>query len=191
MGRIVNIRGTSGSGKSTIARTFLSHLPHVPVKDAAGKVKGYKVDASAAGLNQPLFIVGRYESACGGGDTLRDEAEAVELCSSAQPLGHVLLERMLTSGSGPKGLYASSFLGSGNITYAILDTPLDVCLTRVMDRRAERGEVKPFNPQNTISKHGQTHRAAELLTQAGEDVRLVDHTDAFKAVLAIYKEAEQ
>lgn len=191
MNKIVNIRGTSGSGKSTIARTFLDHLPHEPLPDSTGKVKGYKVDATAAGLAQPLFIVGRYESACGGGDTLRNEEEAAHLCATAQEQGHVLLERMLTSGSGPKGLFASTFLGTGKITYAVLDTPLDVCLERVMARRTERGDERPFNSENTKNKHVQTHRAAQKLKDVGEDVRLIDHTDAFKAVLGIYKEAEK
>lgn len=191
MNRIINIRGTSGSGKSTIARTFLEHLPHEPLPDSTGKVKGYRVDATAAGLTQPLFIVGRYDSACGGGDTLRSEEEAAQLCDFAQQQGHVLLERMLTSGSGPKGQFASTFLGTGKITYAIMDTPLEVCLERVMGRRAERGDDRPFNPENTVGKYHGSHRAAEKLKTAGEDVRLIDHTDAFKQVLAIYLEAEQ
>jgi ABC-type dipeptide/oligopeptide/nickel transport system ATPase component len=191
MGKIVNIRGTSGSGKSTIARTFLDNLPHEPLPDATGKVKGYRVDATAAGLKEPLYIVGRYESACGGGDTLKSENEAATLCATAQPNGHVLLERMLTSGSGPKGEFASTFLGTGKITYAILDTPLDVCLERVLARRTEREDARPFNPENTNNKYRQTHRAATMLRDAGEDVRDIDHTDAFKAVLRIYLESEK
>ena len=191
MNKIINLRGTSGSGKSTVARTFLDHLPHEPLSDSTGKVKGYKVNATAAGLTQPLFIVGRYESACGGGDTLRSEEEASELCAKAQLSGHVLFERMLTSGSGPKGQFASTFLGTGKITYAVLDTPLDVCLERVMARRVERGDDRPFNSENTRNKHVQAHRAAEKLKDAGEDVRLIDHTNAFKEVLGIYKEAEK
>lgn len=191
MPKIINLRGTSGSGKSTVAKTFIDNHPHSEVRDPnTNKVIGYKVDASAVGLTKPVFIVGRYDTACGGGDTLKDEEDAVHKCETAQQYGHVLMERMLTSGSGPKGKFASSFAGTGKIVYAILDTPLETCLERVMKRRESRGETKPFNPENTINKYRQTRRAASMLYDAEEDVRSIDHTNAFQQVVDIMKESD-
>lgn len=191
MGKIINIRGTSGSGKSTVAREFLQRYPNEPLLDAKNKVLGYRVDLSSEGVQEPLYVVGRYTSPCGGGDTLRDEADAVAKCAAAQHLGHVLMERMLTSGSGPKGQFASAFAENPDIIYAVLDTPLEVCLERVVQRRAAEGNTKPFKPDNTVSKWYQTRRAAALLFDEGKDVRSLPYTDAFNTVLSYLKEAEQ
>jgi hypothetical protein len=66
-----------------------------------------------------------------------------------------------------------------------------VCIERVKKRRDDRGETKPFNPANTEAKYKQVHRAKVLLENEKCDVRMIDHTNAFKEVLAIYREAEQ
>jgi ABC-type dipeptide/oligopeptide/nickel transport system ATPase component len=191
MNKIVNLRGTSGSGKTSVAKTFLDHLPNTPLKDATGKVKGYHVDATAAGIAAPLFILGRYDTACGGCDTIATQQEAADLAVKAWSSGgHVLMEGLLASAVGIKGAIPATLEPTGAAVYAILDTPLHVCLERVKKRRDDRGETKPFNPANTEAKYKQVHRAKVLLENEKCDVRMIDHTNAFKEVLAIYREAE-
>lgn len=192
MAKIVNIRGTSGSGKSTVARAFLDNYPRQELKDADGKIKGYRVDLTSEGLNNPLFILGRYTTACGGLDTINTQQEAADLAVKAWSSGgHVLMEGLLTSAAGPKGAVPITLKPTGSAIYAVLDTPLDTCLERVMKRREARGDTRPFNPTNTEAKYSQVFSAATLLHNDGDKVITLDHQNAFKQVLNIYLEDEQ
>jgi GTPase SAR1 family protein len=69
---IINIRGTSGSGKSTLVKRYLDEHNHEPVLGQLGpwkkaKVIGYRCTAWT-GL--PVYIIGRYETQCGGCDSM-------------------------------------------------------------------------------------------------------------------------
>lgn len=73
--KVINIRGTSGSGKSTLIKWLLEEFEHVPVMLQVGpwkkpRIGGYLIyppsDSSAA----PTFLVGSYETKCGGCDSM-------------------------------------------------------------------------------------------------------------------------
>lgn len=186
---IVNLRGTSGSGKSTVAFTLLKNFPHEELKDSAGKIKAYRIQA---GLKHPIYLMGKYTTKCGGADTIPTQADAAERCVFAwESGGHVLIEGLLASAAGPAGALTIAIHNTGAARFAILDTPLETCLERVQKRRDERGDERPFNPKNTTDKYKQTHDTAKALSKLGYDVRNVDHTRAFEDVLAIFKEAER
>lgn len=189
---ICNLRGTSGSGKSTVAFTLLKNYPNEELKGSDGKVKGYRVDASEAGVKAPIYIIGRYTTACGGLDTVPTQLDAAERCVKAwQSGGHVLAEGLLASAAGPKGALTAGIQETGAAVFAILDTPFELCVERVLGRRAARGDERPFNPKNTNDKYTQTHSTAKALRAAGGyDVRDIRHTHAFKDVLAIFQDAE-
>ena len=189
---IVNIRGTSGSGKSTIAFEFLKRFPHEELTGKDGKIKGYRLNTSSAGLEYDIFILGKYTTVCGGLDACPTQAEAGELATKAHALGgHVLAEGLLASAAGPKGALTEAIHQTGSAVFAILDTPLQVCLDRVRSRRLAKGNEKPFNEKNTRDKYTQTHSTAKTLKKLGYDVRPIDHTKAFDDVMAIFQEAEK
>lgn len=188
---IVNIRGTSGSGKSTIAFEFLKRFPSEELTGKDGKIKGYRVNTSSAGLSYDVFILGKYTTACGGLDACPTQAEAGELATKAYEMGgHVLAEGLLASAAGPKGAFTDAIYQTGAAVFAVLDTPLQTCLDRVRARRLAKGNDKPFNEKNTRDKYTQVHSTAKALHAIGYDVRAIDHTNAFEEVMNIFREAE-
>ena len=190
--QIVNIRGCNGSGKTTIVRRFLDRLPAQPLGGKPDRPAGYTVDASAWGISVPVFVVGSYENTCGGTDGINTQEEIAERVVKARALGHVLVEGLLMSKSSAGG-HVAPILKEYDAIFAFLDTPWEVCLERVLQRRAAAGNEKAFNPDKTMrSAYEQCHRSAELLTLAGGyDVRWLDHTDAVGGVVVYLQGAEQ
>lgn len=190
--QIVNIRGCNGSGKTTIVRRFLTKLPTQPIGGKAGRPAGYRVDATGWGVTTPVYVVGSYENACGGADGIKTQEEIAERVVKAVAYGHVLVEGLLMSKSSDKGHVAPVLRDHGAI-FAFLDTPWDVCLERVLGRRAEAGNDKPFDPEKTMrTAYEQCHRSYELLTEAGGyDVRWLDWRDPVTGVVGYLREAEQ
>ena len=190
--QIVNIRGCNGSGKTTIVRRFLDRLPAQPLGGKPGRPAGYTVDASAWGISVPVFVVGSYENTCGGTDGINTQEEIAERVVKARALGHVLVEGLLMSKSSAGG-HVAPILKEYDAIFAFLDTPWEVCLERVLQRRAAAGNEKAFDPDKTMrSAYEQCHRSAELLTLAGGyDVRWLDHTDAVGGVVVYLQGAEQ
>jgi len=190
--QIVNIRGCNGSGKTTIVRRFLGKLFTEPLGGKPGRPAGYRVDATPWGIRAPIFVVGSYENACGGADGINTQEEIVDRVKKAYPLGHVLVEGLLMSKSSDGGVTAPALRDMGAI-FSFLDTPWDVCLERVLNRRAAAGNDKPFDPEKTMrSAYAQCHRSYELLTAAGGyDVRWLDWQDPITHVVNYLKEVEK
>ena len=189
--KIVSLRGTSGSGKSTVAFTMFDKFPREEIVGGDGKVKGYIVDASSAGIKYPIYVLGKYTTQCGGCDQIPTQQEAADRAVHYHQSGHVLAEGLLASAAGPKGAFTDAIYQTGAAIFAILDTPLQVCLDRVRARRAAKGNNKPFNEKNTRDKWTQVHSTAKALHTLGYDVRPIDHTQAFEDVMEIFRSAER
>jgi len=193
MNVILSLRGTSGSGKTTVARKFLTDYPTKTLPDPNKPKKhwGYQVDLSTEGITQPLYVIGSYQNTCGGTDGISTQEEIAERALAAHPRGHVLLEGLLLSKVGPGAITTQMLKPTGSYVAAILDTPLATCLQRVQDRRNARGEDKPFNPKNTISAHKSTYDACVNLHKVGGvKIITIDHTDAFNETLEVIRKAE-
>lgn len=190
--QIVNIRGCNGSGKTTTVRRFLDRLPVQPLGGRPDRPAGYRVDATAWGLQLPVFVVGSYENTCGGTDGIKTQEEIVDRVSKAYNHGHVLVEGLLMSKSSAGGVTAPALKERGAI-FAFLDTPWETCLERVLARRAAAGNDKPFDPEKTMrSAYEQCHRSYELLSEAGGyDVRWLNWRDPVTGVMRYLLEAEQ
>lgn len=188
--QIVNVRGPSGSGKTTVARRFLQ-LPHEVLKGADGKIKGYCINAFSEGLQVPIYLVGSYANTCGGLDGIKTQEEIAERIVKAQQFGHVLAEGLLTSKSSHGG-HVAPILREHGAVFAFLDTPYQVCLERVLARRAEAGNTKEFDPtKSLISGYECCKRSAELLTlQGGYNVHYLPYQDPYPRVLNYFLQAE-
>lgn len=147
---ILNIRGTSGSGKSWIVYELMKlcgATEQLHDADGAdhGKVIGYSL------FDNKLGVVGRYETACGGCDTIKTQDEIrsrVEIFATLHD--HVLFEGLLVSQIYQR--YADMAREHGEeFKFLCLDTPLDVCIARVEVRRLVAGNSKPFNPNNSLT----------------------------------------
>ena len=186
---IVNIRGCNGSGKTTIVREFIKYLPC----EVLGKPKkpwGYRLDATGAGLARPIMVVGSYVNACGGADGISNQLEIAERTIQASQFGHVLMEGLLVSKSSDKGVVAP-MLKEHNAIFGFLDTPWDVCLERVLTRRAAAGNDKPFDPEKTMRDvYKGCHRSYELLTAGGCDTRWIPYKSAISTVTRWLRESE-
>lgn len=190
--KIVNLRGTSGSGKSTVAFTMLKQFPHQELKGSDGKIKGYSIDASSYGVKSPIYLLGKYTTVCGGCDQITTQQEAADRAIKAwESGGHVLMEGLLASAAGTGGAVTKTISETGEAVFAILDTPLEVCIERVKNRRLARGDERPFNTKNTNDKYTQTHSTAKALVNAGLDVRYINHMDSFSEVMNIFLQAEK
>lgn len=186
---ILRIAGTFGSGKTTAMRGFFNY-PHT-VLMSGKKIAGYQVDASSAGITQPIFVVGKYDNTCGGTDAIKTQAEIAEKILKAHPHGHVLYEGALVSASGLAGQVTQAIHPTGCDVYAFLDTPQDLCVERVKGRRLAAGNDKEFDPKNLIDKFESVVNCYKNLRKEGSyDVRLIDHTDPHPALVEIIKEYE-
>jgi len=189
---ILSLRGTSGSGKTTVARKFLTDFPCKTLTvEGMRKHWGYEVDLSGQGLKAPLYVIGSYENTCGGTDGINTQEEIAERALSAFSRGHVLLEGLLLSKVGPKAITTTMLRPTQAYVAAYIDTPLEECLRRVERRRLDRGDDRPFNPENTISAFKSTLAACTNLHEmGGVKVITVDHTNAFQETLNIFIRAE-
>lgn len=160
---IIQIRGTSGSGKSTAMRRWM---------ETAGPWEGQLVD----GRKKPLFysnakdvvVLGHYDSQCGGCDTIGSAAAVNELIGKvAGGTFHgnerkIVCEGLLLS----EDTKWSSQMDDLRVIY--LTTPLDRCLRQIESRREEKGKAtKPLNVDNTTRRFAVIERSRVKLMELG------------------------
>lgn len=191
---IINVRGTSGSGKSTIVRNAMDLFSwRGPVH-----VKGRKQPLGYwLGPNQEewaLGVPGHYETACGGCDTLKGYDQAFELVEhAALSARHVLFEGVLISEEYRRTVdLAERFSLNVPIVQEVLviqlTTPIDTCLGSIRSRREARGDVRELNPANTTNRVGTIERTCERLRRAGVTVEQHDRDSAMARVREILSE---
>lgn len=175
--QVVSIRGTHGSGKSTIVKKILDKYPHVPKFYNPEDKRPYGYEVTLSPLKR-LFVVGPYHTACGGCDAVQPYSDIWPMVHSANVAGmHVLFEGALVSssyGSIGHAMHALQESGAADCTFAFLDTPLVTCLDRIAARRAAKGNLEPVNPHNTASKFDNVLRTKDQMRRLGSLVRIVD-----------------
>lgn len=188
---IHNLKGTSGSGKSYIARALMAALEAAgwtrnPVfRDGRKKPIAYEFAPSdPAGI--PVAVLGHYETPCGGCDTIHNMADVFELVRRYHDSRYnvffegviVGVDFRLTHQLHKDGL---------PLRVILLDTPIETCVASVNDRRAARakpGQIpEPLDPKNTLAKFRASKGACERLTREGADVRILDRAGALELVL--------
>jgi predicted kinase len=129
---IVSIRGTSGSGKSTLVRDVMSLYPQksrIMIKDRARPI-GYLL----SGRERTLFVVGHYETACGGCDTIPVVDDIYDMVRRAHEEGHnVLFEGLIISAEYKR--MAALHSDGLPLEVLVLDTPIEECLAGINARR--------------------------------------------------------
>ena len=154
--RVINIRGTNGSGKTTLVRSLMTDEPdEVPVEIGNERTPGHWLP------KKRIVIVGPYPStkATGGMDNVRTTAEALEAVMAAAEgrflirgsffdyrvqgsIRAVVFEGILISTVYQTWLDFSRKLKgwhSEGLVWAFMDTPKEVCVERVKERRAAKG----------------------------------------------------
>ena len=179
---ILDIRGTHGSGKSYIPHQIIKAAREKPETVPLTLRKGQDPNSEKEGVlivSLRLAIVGLYDRTCGGCDGIKT---ADEVCRRTRQFAsifkNVMLEGILVAHTFKRYAALAEELKERNYKFCFLDTPLDVCIKRVVDRRAAKGKTGYFDPKNVEKDY---HRIWERLRfdciNAGLTVVILDHRD--------------
>jgi hypothetical protein len=167
---IINIRGTHGSGKSTIVRKIRDSRTYEPITiDGRARPLGYQCSGK-------LFIPGSYENPCGGCDTIPRVELVYELVAGYAEKGwHVLFEGILAQHTATRVI---ALHRQFPLIAVVLTTPVSECIISTLARRTESGNEKPFNPANLEREAKGVLSAAKRLKSNGVNVKELSRQDA-------------
>ena len=142
---IINIRGTSGTGKSTLVETLMKKYPPKSTKEDFVLKKREAWDPSKKKkivgytLKTDIHVVGRYETKCGGCDTIKTQDQVMELVIDAYAKHrHVIFEGLLTCNSYGRW---KELADRTPFMFLFLNTSIEICLQAVVKRRILRGKT--------------------------------------------------
>lgn len=188
---VVLLKGTSGSGKTYIAEQIMAALgPHTGTFDLGpkGKLGGYLWP------DKKVAVLGRYESACGGCDSMSwkgaaDDIEA-KIAELVEAEYDVFFEGLIVATWGVDRMIRVGNLPKTDFYVVHLTTPLDQCVSSVEARRAARAaaegkELKPLDPANTASKHRSLQSTTRMQRDRGVRVEELSRSEALARVKAL------
>jgi hypothetical protein len=191
MATVINLRGTSGSGKSWVVHSLLKKYPHEVVSTFGPRARPlvYRIRTP----NKYIIVPGPYDTPCGGCDAISNYVEVLppfmhQCADSLRPEDVILFEGLLIStGYGVMGVTLSELREKGHRTvFALLDTPLSVCLERIKTRRAARGVTKPLDPENTEFKWTTARKLHDTIQDRyGHECVLVPYRSSFQFMLRL------
>lgn len=184
---IINIRGTSGSGKSHLVRLIMAryHQRIRIMEDGRKQPIMYLLNRNEETVGKPLIVIGHYESDCGGCDTISKMDKIFDLVRQAhKQKADVIFEGLLISADVNRvgALHEESL----PLTVMAIDLPIDECLSSVNGRRRAKAErtSKEYkgdvNPKNTISKHKGVQQSMKRLRNRGVDTRWGTRDEVFE-----------
>ncbi len=170
---IVNLRGTSGSGKSYIVRQIMD------VYGGQDNFERFHIDGrkqpigylSPSKNGKQLYVPGHYETACGGCDTIHGNDTIFNYVRGAHTLGYnVLFEGLLITVEYNRTVKLQTD-GFPLRVFAV-NISLQECLDSILiRRRVKNPDALPVPPKNTTAKHKQSLRTVERLLEVGIDCR--------------------
>lgn len=188
---IINVRGSSCSGKSTNIYRLLSEYPSTQVWERTGWNKK-KPRCVGHLLPGGLFIVGPYlpGAKTGGMDMLmpgKTELVTLWLERNCQRYPHVVFESMMASLAIGRYHELRKRLGPpGTIQFGFMDTPLEVCRERIRARTGGRGPTgKGINEAATVDHQWKRVRQIrERLEERHEVCFTLPYEAAYETLLA-------
>lgn len=167
---IIQIRGTSGSGKTTAMRAIMSILSNLPnsTQSPLQWIPQYTI-----GRQRPLYyflqgksvvVLGHYEISCGGCDTIGSVPDIFSVIRTLPEFKVILCEGLLLSED------VRWSVNGRDVRALFLTTPSEECLRRVSLRQEERGH-QPKDParvrRKLLARVDTIERARLRLVQAG------------------------
>lgn len=157
---IVQLRGTSGSGKTTAMRYLFDKIEAKPIEmnDRMTKNVAYKGYITLVGGDKvAVYVLGDYHPArsAGGCDTIPTVQQTIDLVEKygSRKNSIVVLEGLLLAHSwGALGEYVHPRWGERYVN-AFLDTPVETCIKRVTQRRAGKGRETEGDRAAKIEKN--------------------------------------
>lgn len=189
---IVNLRGTSGAGKTTIVKAVMERYADKDPQFQEGRRQPYGYWFTAEG-HRPLWVVGHYETATGGCDTIGPYKDGVSgnAIQRCYDIIHMALEHEcdviyegLVVESDVKRCIDLHHKKPGELLVILLSTPIEECIKGVEARRAARGADAEFNHGHLRKKDHEVRKQVTKFKDAGVDIRVLDREAALKATLA-------
>jgi len=171
---IINIRGTSGSGKTHTARSFMDYCsPDIIVYGEEDKPVAHCVFWDM----MPVYFIGSYANVCGGCDNIQTQDMICSYVRHFSQFGHVIFEGLLMSHTFSRYAALWKELTDYGIpfVFAYMDTPLELCLERIRQRRLAKGNTKPLNTANTENGFRTTWMTMDKFKAAGIDTIIIKH----------------
>lgn len=191
---IINVRGTSGSGKSTLMRSVMDQYAVREPVHVAGRKRPlyYKLWSHETHhvrrLGPDLVVLGHYDTACGGCDTIPTTDMTYDLVLEAHYMlgAHVLFEGLLISSDAQRTISLGQQVGTENLLVVELATTLEECLASVNQRRAARDpDLPPVDPKNTTAKWKGVQSSGAKLREAGVPYEVLGRDAALARVLEV------
>jgi len=183
---ILTLRGCGGSGKSYVGHQLLERYPNTPIwvsgwnKPPHKKLIGYDLPGG-------MLLLGRYTAAGGGLDgylLTRTRDKFYGLIDEAMQAAPFVFGESLTISSSRIWWQEFSAKNPGQVVFAFLDTPVDLCVQRILQRNGGR----PIKEWQVVQHHRFIGRLAERFRAEGEIVYTIDHRHPVEDVIRIYKE---
>lgn len=171
---ILNIRGTGGSGKSTLVRQVMKAMNSQPIEQD-GKVVGYQLDRN-------VRVLGRYTATGGGTDGIGGPNVLEETVRAWAKESHIIFENYMASGHWARWVRVSE--DQPDFIWAFLDTPAETCFARILGRNG--GKVVSWNNMMVRWECCRKHEVAAA--QLGFTVRNIRYAHALADTLAIIAE---
>lgn len=187
---IISLRGTHGSGKTTAVQELITKGNGEPIMGRLKKKpEAYKL--TFADIPDPVYVLGPYTLTCGGCDAVQPYDIILDLIRDYSKLGHVVFEGALVSSSfGRIGTLIEQ--RGKEAVFAFLTTPAEECLRRIVQRRLDRGDERPLNPNNTLGKIRSIESSKKTIAAKGT-VRMIDldYLDPVTGILDLLKGAQR
>ncbi len=179
---IVNIRGTSGSGKSTLVRQLMDRSLSTEQLMEGKRIVGYEL-----ALPKLVHVVGRYETACGGCDGIKTQDEVCNRVRQFAAFGDVVFEGLLISHIYGRYRDLTRELTTHRFVWYFLDTPLDICIAQVKQRRLDAGNTKELDVTNTTQKWLDSRRVFQKAQDDGLNPMWLPYQEALPVLLAAFQ----
>jgi hypothetical protein len=196
---VINIRGTGGSGKSTLVTSVMKRYPNVAQIKMEGRKRPLATtlwwDLGSAKVEQKkvlpkgLLVPGHYDTACGGCDTIKTVDQVYELVRSAS-LGdgnNVLYEGIMVMDDVTRAVKLDQDLKKvgSRLVVISLTTSIEDCLAGIRARKEARGDEKPLNEKNTRDRMKRQENILHRLKAAGVELKKLSRDEALAHTLEL------
>lgn len=189
---IINIRGTSGAGKTVLIYEFFKWCSEItPIRNPKGVIKLYQCVYG----DSLVYVLGEYPKGqtIGGCDRIQTQHEVRVLIDEYCKHGNVLFEGLMITHI--YGWYAEKAKTMPReYLFLMLDAPFDECIDNIRKRRVIQG--RPTELKDTVFKNaGKTYNAAlRIRKKIIEDKLLMEilpmesRIERFRHILDFYLE---
>lgn len=193
---IIQVRGTSGTGKSTVVRQVMASFGPLHSKPGTKSIETWKPSYIGTRkrpmcythYRRPIVVMGHYERGGGGCDTFKNVEYVfdltVGLLTDDLHAPVIIMEGLLLSEDSK---WTFRLHQQTPVVVFYLMTDMDTCLARLHKRRENpvRKITKPLNENKHVIRHSVIERSRLKLMDAGITCHRVADWQCAKAILKL------